>query len=176
MTSAAKLTYEDYVKLPEDGLCREIIGGEHIVSAAPIPRHQILRGEIYIALRRLQDAGRAQILFSPIDLRLSEIDVVQPDLVAIAKGSESIFGPTRIEGPPEPVVEIISAATARVDRGRKLELYARLGVQEYWIVDDGARTLTKHALVASRYQVHHYHDVPVPSSVRAPTRIECVPR
>src|SRR6266516_7586664 len=36
------LTYEDLQAFPEDGLRREIIGGDLFVTAAPIPRHQLV--------------------------------------------------------------------------------------------------------------------------------------
>jgi len=35
-----KLTYEDYVDLPDDGKRYEILDGELEVSPAPAPRHQ----------------------------------------------------------------------------------------------------------------------------------------
>ena len=46
----------------------------------------------------------------------------------------------RVEGPPDLVVEIISG-TARRDRVEKLDLYARYGVPEYWIVDPDSQVI-----------------------------------
>ncbi len=40
-------------------------------------------------------------------------------------------------------VEVLSATTARVDRGRKRALYQREGVPEYWIVDLDARLIER---------------------------------
>jgi Uma2 family endonuclease len=40
-----------------------------------------------------------------------------------------------VEGPPDLVVEILSASTAARDRGVKLDRYRLYGVHEYWIVD-----------------------------------------
>jgi Uma2 family endonuclease len=39
-----------------------------------------------------------------------------------------------IEGPPTLVVEVQSPQSLRHDRIRKLQLYARSGVKEYWLV------------------------------------------
>jgi Uma2 family endonuclease len=55
-------------------------------------------------------------------------------------------------------------AAARIDRGAKLDLYARSGVREYWILDGEQRQLTSYVPRAGKYQVHHYNDVPVPST------------
>ena len=46
-----------------------------------------------------------------------------------------IIGEKQVLGAPDLVVEIPSPSTARRDRGIKLDLYARCGVREYWIVD-----------------------------------------
>jgi hypothetical protein len=40
-TARRKLTYEDYARIPDDGLRHEIIDGEHYVSSAPNADHQI---------------------------------------------------------------------------------------------------------------------------------------
>jgi Uma2 family endonuclease len=42
------------------------------------------------------------------------------------------------------VVEALSPGTAHIDRGRKLALYRRAGVREYWIVDPSQRAVELH--------------------------------
>ncbi len=121
--SGLKLTYEDYVKIPEDGRRHEIIDGRHIVNPAPRPRHQIVLGNLYRAFLGLEDAGLGKVLFSPIDVQMSEADIVQPDLIAIAGASTHLIGELKIEGPPELVVEVLSPSTRRLDRGAKRSLY-----------------------------------------------------
>ena len=37
-----KLTYDDYVHLPDDGLRHELIDGEHYVTPTPIRKHQAI--------------------------------------------------------------------------------------------------------------------------------------
>ena len=44
------------------------------------------------------------------------------------------FRTTHLEGPPRLIVEILSPSSQRHDRVRKLNLYARAGVEEYWLV------------------------------------------
>jgi Uma2 family endonuclease len=149
--SGLKLTYEDYVKIPEDGRRHEIIDGRHIVNPAPRPRHQVILGRLYAALLPLQESGRAEVLFSPIDVHLTETDIVQPDLIAIAHKSRHLIGELKIEGPPELVVEVLSPATRRLDRGAKRALYESAGAREYWILEPEEKTLAQHNLVGGRY-------------------------
>ena len=66
--------------------------------------------------------------------------VVQPDLFWISEERiQEIIG-DRVTGIPDFVVEILSPSTARRERHKKSEIYARFGAREYWLVDskDGA--------------------------------------
>jgi Uma2 family endonuclease len=136
--SGLKLTYEDYVKIPEDGRRHEIIDGRHIVSPAPRPRHQAILRNLMRVLDELQVSGRAEVLCSPIDVQLTETDIVQPDVIAIARKNSHLIGEVKIEGSPDLVVEILSPSTGRLDRGAKRALYetlnecAWLGTNEPW--------------------------------------------
>ncbi len=146
------LTYEDYVKIPEDGRRHEIIDGSHIVSPAPRLFHQIVLGRLFTSFQPLLQSGQAQVIFSPLDLHLTEFDIVQPDLVAVARSSEHRMSEAKIEGPPELVVEVLSPSTRRLDRGAKRALYESTGVLEYWIVDPDEKTLCQLTLVGGRYE------------------------
>jgi Uma2 family endonuclease len=58
--------------------------------------------------------------------------VVQPDVLVVCDPRK--IKDTHIEGAPDLVVEIASPSTTVYDRTLKLELYARYGVKEYWLV------------------------------------------
>ena len=69
---AVKLTHGDYLLIPEDGLKHEIIDGEHVVTAAPRWRHQLIIGDLYFALRSAVHAlGSGVVVLSPMDVILS---------------------------------------------------------------------------------------------------------
>lgn len=130
------LTYDDYLSLPNDGKRYEIIGGELFMSPAPEPEHQ----DILLAIaRRLDEFVRTRSLgkvyVAPIDVVLSMTDIVQPDIVFIARNRLSIVRKKNIIAAPDLVMEIVSPSTAIVDRTRKKMLYEHHGVREYWIVD-----------------------------------------
>ncbi len=52
---------------------------------------------------------------------------------------------------PDLCVEILSPSTEATDRGRKLQMFARYGVSEYWIVDPVNETIEVHRLEAGGY-------------------------
>jgi Uma2 family endonuclease len=82
---APKLTYEDYLLIPDDGKRHEIIDGVHFVTAAPFIRHQRILLRLTLRIGRfLQDHPLGELLFAPTDVILSPHDIVQPDLLFIS--------------------------------------------------------------------------------------------
>lgn len=149
-----RLTYEDYVELPNDGKRYQILEGELDVTPAPTPKHQAVSRNLQRILdRHVVDQKLGQIFNAPIDVILSETTITQPDLIFIASGRETIITDRAIEAPPDLVVEILSPGTARTDRGIKSALYARFGVRHYWLVDPAARILETYELAQSGYEL-----------------------
>jgi len=135
-------TYEDYVELPDDGRRYEILDGELEVSPAPVPRHQgVSRNLLFILHGHVQERRLGSVYSAPIDVILAPATVVQPDLVYVASGRESIITERAIEGPPDLVIEILSSWSVGRDRGKKAKLYARFAIRHYWIADPRARLL-----------------------------------
>lgn len=136
MSTKILLTYEDYLALPNDGKRYEIIQGDLYVSPSPVPRHQIVHANMFDAFRAFAKAtGWGMILSAPLDVLLSETNIVEPDIIGIAAARKGIVKEKNIEGMPDLLVEIISESTRRNDKVLKLKLYAEFGVKEYWIVD-----------------------------------------
>ena len=53
---------------------------------------------------------------------------------------------------PDIAVEVLSPSTTAVDRGRKMQMFARYGVPEYWIVDPVHRQIEVHVLADGGYR------------------------
>lgn len=122
----------DYWQLPE-GAPVELIKGRLVVSPSPNVLHQTI---ILLLSERLLAAARktgSTAIVAPMDVTLSDDTILQPDLLYVSKARRAIIK-ERVEGAPDLVIEIISGS-ARRDRVVKLDLYARYGVGEYWIVD-----------------------------------------
>ncbi|MGH2558984.1 MAG: Uma2 family endonuclease [Thermomicrobiales bacterium] len=146
------LTYEDLLNTPDDNNRYEIIGGELVVSPAPVPVHQeIIVGLILRIGGFVADRGLGNIYTSPIDVKLTEHNYVEPDIVFIRQERLSIVGPSYIDGYPDLIVEVLSPSSRRRDLVHKAALYSASGVQEYWQVDPQAKTLTINVLRSGHY-------------------------
>jgi len=148
------LTYKEYEALPADGRRYELHEGELSVMPAPTPRHQEISGNLNEILRgHVKTRGLGKVFYSPIDCILSDITILQPDLLYLDPTRLHLVSTRGIEGPPTLVVEILSPSTAGADRSTKRQLYAKYGVPYYWIVDPEARAIEVHVLSEGRYQL-----------------------
>lgn len=147
------LTYEDLCETPDDFNRYEIIGGELIVTPAPVPRHQRVLARLFFRFSTFVNArDLGEIIPAPCDVKLDKHDIVEPDLIFIARERLHIIGDKYIDGAPDLLVEVLSPSTRRRDRTRKAELYATAGVREYWLADPETRTLAVFTLIDSRFE------------------------
>ena len=137
MQTETPTTWEDVLRMPDDGNRYEFIGGRLYVTPAPVTRHQRISKRLQAALMRvLEDAGLGEVFSAPFLVEFPGTgDRVQPDLLFVSDERREIIGEKQVLGAPDLVVEILSPSTAHRDRGIKLDLYARCGVRQYWIVD-----------------------------------------
>lgn len=154
MATRVILTYEDYASIPTDGRRYEVHEGELSVTPAPSPIHQEFIGNLFVVLNQhVRTNGLGKVFVSPIDCILSDITVVQPDIVFIETGRLPFVSRRGIEGPPTLVVEVLSPSTMQIDRSVKLQLYARHEVPYYWIADPDAQRVEAYLLTEGAYQL-----------------------
>ncbi len=161
-------TVADYERLPEDGQRYELIEGELRMAPAPNPEHQTASGLIFYHLMQcVQLAGHGRVFTAPLDVELSPVTIVQPDIVVILNGGAATITTQRIVGPPDLVVEVVSPGTASYDRREKRDLYAAAGIREYWIADPGHRAVELLTLVGGAYRAEHVYrgQAVIPSQV-----------
>jgi|HubBroStandDraft_3_1064219.scaffolds.fasta_scaffold14790_2 Uma2 family endonuclease len=140
--AALKMRYCDLAALPEDGKRHEIIDGQHYMSAAPSARHQEVLGNLFSLLRGFIKSRRlGKLFFAPLDVWLSEHDVVEPDLLFVRRERLTALEERFLRGAPDLAAEVLSPSTRQVDRGVKLRAYRRFGFGEYWIVDPVGETV-----------------------------------
>jgi Uma2 family endonuclease len=138
------LTYDDLEQMRDTSNDRlELIDGKLFVTPSPTPLHQDISGNLYTVFRNVVfESGRGRVYFAPLDVRLADNTIVQPDLIIILSDRRPVLTTARIEGAPSLAVEIISPSTSAYDRVTKQNLYARYEVPEYWLVDPEVETVT----------------------------------
>src|SRR5881296_1170859 len=107
-----KLNYSDYLGFPEDGNRHEVIDGDHYMTPSPEAYHQSISSRLLVQLyHQAEEAGLGRVFAAPLDVLLTQVDIVQPDLLVVLKKNRSRIG-KNIQGVPDLVVEIVSKSTA----------------------------------------------------------------
>src|SRR5574341_1205654 len=131
----ARVTAEEFFKLPETMHKTELINGEIIAEMPPKHIHQKLVALLHLLLVKLIPGG--EVCLAPSAVHLDEKNVPEPDLFWVS-GPESrckLGDDGWWHGPPDLVIEVFSPSTAVYDRREKFRLYEKYGVREYWMVD-----------------------------------------
>ncbi|MDP2431898.1 MAG: Uma2 family endonuclease [Pseudomonadota bacterium] len=156
------LTAEDYFQSPDEIRWELIDGVAWDMAAAPVILHQLVSSRVEVTLstrmealgkRRMDDGEppfHCVLLHAPVDVRLGDITVVQPDVVIVCDPAKLANG-KYVNGAPDMVMEILSSSTAKKDRRVKLRLYQSAGVPEYLILDPYGKTVERYLLEAGQY-------------------------
>ena len=150
-------SYEDLLSLP-DNLVGELIGGDLHTHPRPAPKHtlacSVLGGNLGNAYHwGGRGPGGWWILDEP-ELHLGG-DILVPDLAGWKRERMPRLPETAwFELAPDWVCEILSPATARIDRVLKMPRYAREGVEHLWLIDPELQTLEVYALDTTHDKPH----------------------
>jgi len=159
-----RATYDDVLAAPEHQVA-EILDGELFLSPRPASRHALastaLGGQLFGSFHgppgEPERPGGWWIVFEP-ELHLGD-DVVVPDLVGWRRERMPRFPDAPwFDLAPDWLCETLSPSTTRIDRSRKLRIYARTGVPHVWLLDPLARTLEVLALEQGRWVVAAVYD------------------
>ena len=137
-----RATYEDVLNAPEHKVA-EILDGELFLSPRPAPRFLLASSRLCAVLGAALDQRRSGgwwILHEP-EVHLGE-NVVVPDVCGWRRERlPAIPDAAFFSEVPDWVCEVLSPATERIDRARKLRIYAEAGVTHAWLVNPVERTL-----------------------------------
>ena len=139
-------TYDDYKNW--EGKWELMYGQAYCMSPAPAIEHQSISNKIAWELQNiLQNCKKCQALL-PVDWKISEDTVVQPDNSVICHKPQN---EAYIIKAPKIIFEILSKSTAKKDKGLKYNLYEQEGVAYYIIVDPKEKIAKVYALREGRY-------------------------
>jgi prevent-host-death family protein len=151
--STKRISYEEYMELVDSSDQRyELIDGEIYLLASPSFTHQVVVNEISGHFYNYFKGKPCQSLTSPFDVRLfgyatkfeEDPNIVQPDVMVICD-EDKVNEKNKYEGIPTLVVEVLSPSTKGKDMAKKLNLYMKSGVLEYWIVNPENKSILQYS-------------------------------
>lgn len=133
-----KMTYEEFLEWADEDTLAEWVDGEVVMSTPASNIHQDLSGFLESVMRSFVEAHHLGIVRSaPFQMKL-ERSGREPDLIFVANEHLERLKSTRLDGPADLVVEILSPESAARDRGEKFYEYEQAGIPEYWLIDPQA--------------------------------------
>lgn len=140
-------TYDEYCHWK--GNWEVIDGLPYAMTPAPHPKHQRIAARINTILSNsLQNDKCSCAVYHPIDIKIDDYNVVQPDVLIVCDHIEKPY----LDFPPALVVEILSPSTRDKDLFTKKELYAGFGIKYYLIIDPDDSSLQIYLLKGGDYQ------------------------
>ncbi|MEL7305296.1 MAG: Uma2 family endonuclease [Myxococcota bacterium] len=165
------VSYADIEALPPN-VVGEIVAGELIVSPRPAGPHARAASSLGMVLGPPYDFGHGGpggwLVLDEPELHLPP-DVLVPDVAAWRRERMArVPDDHRFTIAPDWVGEVLSPSTARFDRTRKMESYARERVKHLWLIDPREKTLEVLRLDAGRWTVvKNYGDAEGHTLIRA---------
>jgi Uma2 family endonuclease len=159
-TISRRATYEDLCDVPDHKVA-EILDGELIVTPRPAIRHagasSGLGGHLWDPFQRGRGGPGGWWILDEPELHLGD-DVAVPDLAGWRRHRLPVLPDTAyLTVAPDWICEVISPSTERMDRSRKMRIYAREGVTHLWLLDPIVRTLEVLRLESDRWVVLATH-------------------
>ena len=141
-----RASYQDLSALPPHQV-GEIIDGVLYAHSRPATRHaraaSVLGGELEPSFGRGRGGPGGWVILDEPELHLgSEPDVLVPDLAGWRRTRmPELPDAAYLTLPPDWVCEVLSDSTRKLDRSKKVPVYARERVVHVWLVDPAAHTL-----------------------------------
>ncbi|MEW6271247.1 MAG: Uma2 family endonuclease [Thermodesulfobacteriota bacterium] len=132
---------------PDDLGHYELLGGRVVVSPPAGWPHARIGSRVVKLLANYVDSRRlGEVLDSSAGFDLPSGDTLEPD-ASFVSHARWAAAPTPAYGEflkvvPDLVVETLSRSTRKRDLGEKKDVYARNGVDEYWVIDPVAGSVT----------------------------------
>lgn len=139
-------TYDDYVLW--EGDWELIYGVPYAMAPAPMIKHQAISNKIARYLDEVLEECEACQALLPIDWKIDDVTVVQPDNLIIC---HTPLHEAYISKAPKVIFEILSKSTAEKDKNLKYDLYESEGVAYYIIVNPKESIAKVYELKEGRY-------------------------
>ncbi|MEM9952055.1 MAG: Uma2 family endonuclease [Chloroflexota bacterium] len=130
------VTFEDFLQRYL-GQRVEWHAGKVVKKMSNNEKHQFILSLLHTLLSLyLMFSNKGRVYMDGYQMRLKKDDPArQPDLLIVFNEHKDRIKEQYLDGPADLVVEILSPATKKIDRGDKYYEYEEAGIPEYWIID-----------------------------------------
>jgi len=132
-----------------DGRWELIDGIAYAMSPAPYPKHQRIVVQAWRELSKNLDCQNCMVYVSPIDWKVDESTVVQPDVAIFCEETLRQYFSKK----PPLIIEVLSKSTALKDVTTKFSLYEKEGVKYYIIIEPESEISDVFELIDGKYQL-----------------------
>lgn len=131
----------------------ELIDGKPVMmSPRPTVIHNRIAFNIAVLFDRYLKGKKCTPFSDGVDLYLDDDNRFIPDMMVVCDPGK--IKPDGIHGAPDLVVEVLSPGTARNDKTRKKDVYARCGVREYWLVSPNEKSVEVYRTNGTEFILH----------------------
>jgi len=137
MATTTRMTFEQFLQLPEDDMNYELNEGELLVTPSPTPYHNIARLRLAQALNLFVSDHRLGLVLDGTDFRLGPNTGRRPHVAFLSarRFSGLNLHQSPVEGAPTLAVEIISPTNSALDMMRKVHQYLNAAeCQVVWVL------------------------------------------
>jgi Uma2 family endonuclease len=154
-------TYQDVLDAPAD-MVAELIDGELFLSPRPALPHAVTTSNLLVKLGPPFGNGDGGpggwILTIEPELHFGA-NVVVPDLAGWRRERLPVVGDVPfLELAPDWLCETLSRSTEKLDRVKKMKVYARTGVSHVWLLDERRRYLEVYRLEDRHFELIAIHE------------------
>jgi Uma2 family endonuclease len=138
---AIRMTFDEFMDWADEDTLSEWVDGTVEMTSPASLRHQEVATFLHHVLGRYVALGQlGKLILAPFVMHLPNVPPGrEPDVIFVATDHldrlQPPARPTRLEGPADLVVEVVSPESTMRGREKKFGEYAQGGVPEYWIVD-----------------------------------------
>lgn len=136
-----KMTYEEYLALPNEGGLVEWVNEEVVYHMPVKPIHQFIVDFFVTVLNIYANfRGLGRVVSAPVEFRCyPNGNSREPDVMFVSGEHLERVTEDRVEGTPDLIIEVVSNESVIRDYDDKFIEYQECGVPEYWIIDPRPR-------------------------------------
>ena len=141
----------------QDERREELIGGKVVMMAPASSNHNRIAGNIFSMFHQYLKGQKCEPFGDGENVYLTDKDHFVPDFMVVCDPDK--IKSDGVHGAPDLVVEVLSPSTARNDKTRKKDVYARCGVREYWIIHPEDKSVDVYRTDGTEFILHDIYSL-----------------